>query len=306
MFPDRRTALGWAVGAVLAGGCQDKRQPKTVASQNVPKVLASFSILADVAQTLAGPYVEVKSLIGVGQELHHFDPKPSDLEDLSNYSLIIQAGFGLEGWLDRLPQSTGFKGPTIQVSPGIDPIGEAVGMRDPHTWHSFENLNHYALVITTTYQRLWPHLQDEFAERLLAYQADIERARLKASTLLVPITQIPHLILVPHNSYAYLAREFGLTIMGITTLHHGTQTSAGELARLIQKVKASPMAACFVDTHADARIMAQIARESGARLGGRLYSDTLSPPSGPASTALRLLSANVEALARALKAPDQK
>ena len=298
--------MGLAVGAVLAGGCQDKRQPKAVASKNVPKVLASFSILADVAQTLAGPYAQVKSLIGIGQELHHFDPKPSDLEDLSNYGLIIQAGFGLEGWLDRLPQSTGFKGPTIQVSPGIDPIGEAGGMRDPHTWQSFESLNHYALVIATTYQRLWPQLQDVFTQRLLVYQADIERARIKASALLAPITQTPHLILVPHNSFAYLAREFGLTIMGIATLHRGTQPSARELARLIQKVKASPMAACFVDTHADTRIMAQIARESGARLGGRLYSDTLSPPPGPASTALRLLSSNVETLASALKGPDQK
>ncbi len=298
--------MGWALGAVLAGGCQDKRQSKAVASKNVPKVLTSFSILADVAQTLAGPLAQVKPLIGIGQELHHFDPKPSDLEDLSHYSLIIQAGFGLEGWLDRLPQSTGFKGPTIQVSPGIDPIGAAGAQRDPHTWQSFENLNHYAVVIATTYQRLWPHLQNEFAERLLTYQADVERARLKASALLAPITQSPHLILVPHNSYAYLAREFGLTIIGISTLHHGSQPSAQELARLIQKVKANPLAACFVDAHADERIMAQIARESGAKLGGRLYSDSLSPPSGPASTALRLISSNVETLARALKAPDQK
>jgi zinc/manganese transport system substrate-binding protein len=306
LFPDRRTALGWALGAALGGGCQDERQLKAVESKNAPKVLASFSILADVAQSLAGPYVEVKSLIGIGQGLHHFDPKPSDLEDLTDYSLIIQAGFGLEGWLDRLPQSTGFKGPTIQVSPGIDPIGEAGGMRDPHTWQSFENLKHYAIVIATTYQRLWPQLHDAFAQRLLAYQAEIERARLSASAILAPITHAQHLILVPHNSYAYLAREFGLTIMGITTLHHGTQPSARELAGIIQKVKASPMAACFADTHGDARIMAQIARESGARLGGRLYSDTLSAPSGPASTALRLLSSNVETLARALKAPDQK
>ncbi|GIU67410.1 metal ABC transporter solute-binding protein, Zn/Mn family [Candidatus Phycosocius spiralis] len=268
--------------------------------------MASFSILADVAQTLAGNMAQVKPLIGIGQAAHDFDPKPSDLADLSDYSLIIQVGFGLEEWLDRLPQSTGFKGSIIQVSRGIEPIGDTAATRDPHTWQSFANLSHFAHVIVGTYQRLWPFFHDVFARNLLTYQANIERARLKASMLLAPITRKPHLILVPHNSFAYLAREFGLTIMGISTLHHGSQPSALELAHLIQKVKASPMAACFVETDADARIMAQIVQESGARFGGRLYSDTLSSPSGPASTALRLLSSNVETLARALKDPDQK
>ena len=300
MLIARRNLLGLAATGLLAAAC--KPAPKVVPAVSKPKVLATMSILADVAQQIGAPDLEIASLIGPDQSAHHRDPTPSELTGFGDISLLLHIGFKLEGWIDRLPESTGYGGPIIQASDGIEPILIEGRIPDPHTWQSFAGLRSYAETIAKAYIKIWPNLAPDFETRLKAYLGELETAQKAAVALLAPVRQGRRLIIVPHNSFRYLGREFGLEFRGVSSLSTGAQPSAKALADLLDEIKGAQGAACFIETEADQRLMAQIAAESGVKLGGRLYTDSLSKPDGPAGTSIKMLAYNVDTIAKALTA----
>ncbi len=298
MLLARRNFLALTVGGLFAAAC--KPAPNPVPTNSKPKVLATISILADVAERLGAPDLEIVSLIGPDQTAHHRDPTPRELTGFNDISLLLHVGFKLEGWIDRLPESTGYRGPIIQASEGIDPILVEGRIPDPHTWQSFVGLRSYAETIVKVYVKLWPNLATRFKARLVTYLAELEAAEQAAVARLAQVRQGRRLIIVPHNSFRYLGREFGLEFRGISALSTGAQPSAQALAILLDEIKSADAAACFIEAEADKRLMEQIARESGAKLGGKLYTDSLSKPDGPAGTSIKMLAYNLATIAEAL------
>lgn len=296
----RRNLLSLTAGALLASAC--KPVPRSAPALAKPKVLATTSILADVARRIGAPELEVSSLIGPDQSAHHRDPTPSALAGFGDISLLLHVGFKLEGWIDRLPESTGYLGPIIQASENIEPILIEGRIPDPHTWQSFAGLHSYARTIAKAYIKIWPTFAPQFETRLAAYLAELQTAQHEAVALLAPVRQGHRLIIVPHNSFRYLGREFGLAFRGIASLSTGAQPSAKTLAALLDEIRGADAAACFVETAADQRLMGQISAESGAKLGGKLYTDSLSKPEGPAGTSIKMLAYNVATIAKALTA----
>jgi len=296
----RRNLLTLAVTGVFAAACK----PATITAPKLtkPKVLATMSILADVARQIGAPDLEISSLVGPDQAAHHRDPTPIELAGFGDVSLLLHVGFNLEGWIGRLPESTGYRGPIVQASDGIEPILIEGRIPDPHTWQSFAGLSSYAKTIANAYTKLWPGLATNFETRLNAYLAELKTGQDDAAALVAPVRQGRRLIIVPHNSFRYLGREFGLEFRGISSLSTGAQPSAKALADLLDEIKSADAAACFVETEADQRLMGQIAAESGAKLGGKLYTDSLSQPVGPAGTSVRMLTYNVATMAKALTA----
>jgi len=296
----RRSLLTLAVTGVFASACK----PATITAPKLakPKVLATMSILADVARQIGAPDLEISSLLGPDQAAHHRDPTPIELAGFGDVSLLLHVGFNLEGWIDRLPESTGYRGPIVQASDGIEPILIEGRIPDPHTWQSFAGLSSYAKTIANAYTKLWPGLATNFETRLNAYLAELKTGQDDAAALVAPVRQGRRLIIVPHNSFRYLGREFGLEFRGISSLSTGAQPSAKALADLLDEIKRADAAACFIETEADQRLMGQIAAESGAKLGGKLYTDSLSQPVGPAGTSVRMLTYNVATMAKALTA----
>ncbi len=302
MLIARRNLLTLAATGLFASACKPAPSPVAMGVQAKPKVLATMSILADVARQIGAPDLEIISLMGPDQAAHHQDPTPKELASFGDLSLLLHVGFNLEGWIDRLPESTGYRGPIVQASDGIKPILIEGRIPDPHTWQSFSGLSSYARTIANAYAKLWPGLAANFETRLKAYLAELKTAQEQATALLAPMRQGRRLIIVPHNSFRYLGREFGLEFRGISSLSTGAQPSAKALADLLDEIKSADAAACFIETEADQRVMSQIAAESGAKLGGKLYTDSLSKPEGPAGTSVRMLAYNVATIARALTA----
>lgn len=293
----RRNLLSLAAGGLLASAC--KPVPGSAPARAKPQVLATMSILADVACQIGAPDLEISSLIGPNQSAHHRDPTPSELTGFGDVSLLLHVGFKLEGWIDRLPESTGYLGPIIQASENIEPILIEGRIPDPHTWQSFAGLRSYAQTIAKAYIKIWPNLATKFEARLAAYLGELQTAHHEAVALLAPLRQGRHLIIVPHNSFRYLGREFGLEFRGVSSLSTGAQPSAKMLADLLDEIQGADAAGCFVETAADQRLMDQICAESGAKLGGKLYTDSLSKPEGPAGTSIEMLAHNVATIAKA-------
>lgn len=278
--------------------------PGLAAAQGRPlRVVASFSVLDDIARQIGGPDVTVHVLVGRNGDAHHYDPKPGDARALRDADLVLVSGFNFEGWLPKLLEASGFRGRQAIAGEGIAPIlvGRNGDIPDPHIWQSFGNARTYARNVERALAALRPARAAAFARARTAWEARLDTAFAEARAA-VPPGQEGRVLVVPHNSFRYLGREFGLTFRGVRGLSTGGQPSAGDFAKLVDAVREAKGAVVFRENMTEARTVERLAAETGARIGGVLYSDALSEPTGPAPTYLAMLRQNVRVIAAGLRA----
>jgi zinc/manganese transport system substrate-binding protein len=298
----RRELTGGAVALGLGGQLAPRDAAATPTGAAPIPVLATFSVLQDLTREVGGARVRVEALIGPDQDAHHHDARPGDLRRVRAARLVVRNGLGFEGWLDRLVAASGHRGPVLTASTGTPPIIVGRGVPDPHVWQSFANVKIMAGNIAGALSRLSPADRALFAGNLARFSARVDAAAVAAKRRMAAIPPARRVIVVPHNSFRHLAAELGFQVRALRALSTGAQPSATALATLVREVRATRAAAFFVENVGDARLIAQIARETGARVGGRLYSDALSGPDGPAPTTLAMLEHNARVIAAALTA----
>lgn len=274
------------------------------------KVIASFSILADMVREVGGDRVTVTPLVAPGGDAHVYQPTPSDAKAITAADLVVVNGLGLEGWIDRLIAVSGYKGPilvashevatqTVPARVGDRPTGP--GMVDPHAWQSLRNGRIYFANIADALSKADPAHAADYARE--ARRMDGETASLDAwvRDQMAAIPQEKRRIITSHDSFGYFGSAYGITFeapVGLST--EGEATPAG-LGKLIRQIRAEGIKALFIESMADPRLIAQIARETGAVVGGPLYSDTLSPAGGPADGYLKMFRYNVPIMVAAMQ-----
>jgi zinc/manganese transport system substrate-binding protein len=282
----------------LASGWQAKAQ----APEKLP-VVATFSILADFARNVGGERIEVTALVGPNGDTHVYQPKPADAKELGAARLILVNGLGLEGWIDRLIKASGAKAPVIVATKGINPQKMREEGRigvDPHAWQSIANAKIYVANI-----RDGLIAADPVGEA--AYRTNAENYLAKLDTLekevLAEIAKIPpgrRQIITTHDAFGYFGAAYGFRFIAPEGISTETEASARDVAKIIRQIKAQKIPAVFLENVTDPRLLRSIAAESGAKIGGTLYSDALSPPDGPASTYIDMVRNNVRELSAAL------
>jgi len=285
-----------AAGLALAPGL-------AVAQGRPLKVVASFSVLEDMARQVGGPDVAVHVLVGRNGDAHHYDAKPGDARALREADLVLVSGFNFESWLPKLLEASGFRGRQAIAGEGIAPIlvGRNGDIPDPHVWQSFANARTYARNVERALATLRPARAAAFARARTAWEARLDAASAQARAT-VPTGQADRVLVVPHNSFRYLGRELGLTFRGVRGLSTAGQPSAGDFAKLVDAVREAKGAVVFRENMTEARTVERLAAETGAKIGGVLYSDALSEPTGPAPTYLAMLTHNVRVIAAGLRA----
>jgi zinc/manganese transport system substrate-binding protein len=266
-------------------------------------VVATFSILADFALNVGGDRINVATLVGPDGDTHVYQPKPDDAKELGAAQLIVVNGLGLEGWIDRLIKASGAKAPVIVATKGINPqqMNEEgrIGL-DPHAWQSIANAKVYVVNIRDGLIAADPAGEaayranaDNYLGKLDALEADVKR----------DIAKIPperRQIITTHDAFGYFGTAYGFRFIAPEGISTETEASARDVAKIIRQIKAQNIPAVFLENVTDPRLVRRIAAESGARVGGTLYSDALSPSDGPASTYIDMMRNNVRELAAAL------
>jgi zinc/manganese transport system substrate-binding protein len=274
-------------------------------------VTASFSVLADLVRQVGGDRVAVATLVGPGGDAHVYQPTPADAKALAASKLLVVNGLGFEGWMTRLQKSSGFKGLVVTASAGIKPQqmdeeehghGHARGKKvnDPHAWQSLANGRIYVANIRDGLVKADPEGKAAYeanASRLLA-QIDALEPEVRAAIQAIPAAR--RKLVTSHDAFGYFATAYGLDFLAPAGVSTESEASAADVAKIIRQVKAEKIPAVFVETITDKRLLEQIAKESGARIGGALYSDSLSAPGGPAATYLDMFRHNVRTLTEAL------
>jgi zinc/manganese transport system substrate-binding protein len=271
------------------------------------KAVASFSILGDMVRQVGGDRVDVVTLVGPDGDAHVFSPTPTDAKTLASSQLFFVNGLGFEGWMERLEKSSGFKGKTIVASKGVKPHtmveeegGETETITDPHAWQDLANGKLYVANIRDGLIAADPEgkaIYDANAAKYLEALTTEETAVKQALGKLPPERKR---IITSHDAFGYFGAAYGLEIIAPEGVSTESEASAQDVAKIIRQIKAEHIPAVFIENITDHRLLDQIARETGAKIGGTLYSDALSGPDGPAPTYLDMFRHNVGTLTAAL------
>lgn len=268
-----------------------------------PLVVTSFSILADLVAEIAGGRVKIVSLVGPDQDLHAYAPKPAALRTLARADLLVLNGLGAEGWSARMAQASGFKGRLVVASQGVTPLHPAggEGQFDPHAWQDVANVKLYVANIRDGLAAIDPAGVTAYRAAAAAYLARLDRLDRDIRTAYAAIPQARRRVVTTHDALAYYGRAYGLTFRAPLGLSSDSEPSAKGIAALERQIKAEHITALFVENISNTTLLRQIARDTGVRVGGVLYSDALSPPDGPAGTYIAMMRYNLGQIVGALK-----
>ena len=271
------------------------------------KVVASFSILGEMASEVGGDHVEVASLVGRNGDVHVYDPTPGDVRILAGAAIFFVNGLGLEGWIGRLEKSSGFKGKVVTATKGIKPLqlereagGKAKTIADPHAWQSLANGKIYVQNIRDGLIAVDPGGKATYQANASRFMSDIDRVEDQVTAAIAALPPNRRRIITTHDAFGYFGATYGLEFIAPEGVSTESEPSVQDLAMIIRQIRSQKIPAIFLENISDRRLLDQIAKETGAKIGGALYSDALSEPTGPAGTYLDMFRHNLRMLLAAL------
>ncbi len=299
----RRHAIAFAaVLAVLSASAPALAQEKL-------KVLATFSILGDLVKNVGGDRVEVTTLVGPNSDAHVYSPAPADAKKVAAAKVVITNGLGFEGWMARLVRASGTKAAPVVATKGIKPRKQAAhghshghdhGDTDPHAWQSVANAKIYVANIRAALIAADPSGKAAYEANAKAYLDKLDALDKEVREAVATIPQERRRIITSHDAFGYFQAAYGVEFVAPQGVSTESEASARDVGRIITQIKRQKIPAVFLENVTDPRLIQRIAAESGARIGGQLYSDALTDAKGAAPTYIDLIRHNVRQLVSAL------
>ena len=273
-------------------------------------VVASFTILGDLVKNVGGDRVAVETLVGPNGNAHVYAPSPNDAKKAVDAKLVFVNGLGFEGWLERLVKASGTKAPIIVATTGIKPLERAGGhdhdhdhdhgRADPHAWQSVANAKIYVANIRGALIAADPAGKEAYTANAAAYLAKLDALDREVREVVAKIPADRRRVITSHNAFGYFQDAYGVNFAAPQGVSTEAEASAKDVAGMISQIKKQKIAAVFLENVTDPRQMQQIAQETGAKVGGILYSDALTGAKGEAPTYIDLIRHNLRQLASAL------
>lgn len=278
--------------------------PTSAWSADAPiPVVATFSILGDMVERIGGDRIAVTTLVGANGDAHVYQPIPADARAVSQAEILVFNGLAFEGWLDRLVEASDFDGVRVVATDGVEPIrlgDDDQDNVDPHAWQDLANAVIYVDNIAAALAQADPDNASIYYGNRATYLAEIEALDAEIRAMVAGLPELRRTIITAHDAFEYFSATYGLNFVAPHGVSTESDPSAADVAALIRQIRDEGIKAVFVESLTDERLLAQIADETGASIGGTLYSDALSEPEGPASTYLDMMRYNVEMLVEAL------
>jgi zinc/manganese transport system substrate-binding protein len=291
--PTRRFVLAAMASAFVS--------PAAAQPAKVP-VVATFTVLADFAREVGGERVDVVSIVGPNGDAHVYDPSPADSRRIAAAKLVIENGLGLEGWISRLTKASGTKARIVIATAGVRPRedkDEHDGV-DPHAWQAVANARIYVDNIRDALIAVDPDGKPVYEARARDYSARLDALDREVREAVATIPPDRRRIVTTHDAFGYFGQAYGLAFVAPEGVSTEAEVSAKDVSKIIRQIRAEKFPAVFLENISDPRLMDRIARETGAKIGGALYSDALSPPDGPAGTYIAMVRHNIRELTKAL------
>ena len=273
-------------------------------------VVATFSILGDIVRQVGGDHVAVTNLVGPDGDAHSYAPTPADARALAGAKVVVVNGLGFEGWMSRLVRSSGTKASLVTASTGVTPMkaqgghahshGHAHEANDPHAWQDVANVRLYVKTIAAGLSQADASRSEAFARNAAAFDATLEALDKEIRSAIGAIPREKRRLLTTHDAFRYFAKAYEVDFLAVRGVSSEAEPSAREIAALVRQIRQGKVTALFMENISDPRSIQRIAAETGARIGGKLYSDALSEAGGPAATYVDMMRHNARQIAGAL------
>lgn len=266
--------------------------------------VASFSILADMVRHVGGGLVDVVSLVPPDGDPHVYEPTSADARAVTSAAMLVENGLGLEGWMARLGEAADFKGVLVIASTGVTPRkmreGDETSL-DPHAWQNPRNGVSYVQNIAKGLTAADPAHADTWRENAAAFIAEIEQTDAWIAQQFAAIPTAGRRIITTHDAFGYYGDRYGVKFLAAEGISTDAEPSAKGIAELVRQIKREGVRDVFLENMTDPRVTTMLARETGAKVSGPLYSDALSKPGGPAPDYLAMLRYNTAWFVRAMR-----
>jgi len=297
-----RRMLGALPVLLLAGTARAQGSPAL-------PVVSSFSILADLVRQVGGARVRVVSLVGPNQDAHAFQPRPSDVRTVGEARVMVINGLGFEEWAEKLVQSAGFRGVPVVATRGVKALraaeaghshghagagghGHGHGAFDPHAWQEVANVKLYVANIRDGLANADPAGAAAYAVAAAAYTAELDRLEADIRAAWAPVPRERRKVITYHDAFVYYVDAYGVDFRAPQNALCAADPTPRQIAGLIEEIRRNNIRALFVESISNGQILQQIARETGARIGGKVYSDALSDANGPAPSYIAMMRFN--------------
>jgi zinc/manganese transport system substrate-binding protein len=304
----RRSAVSLLAGCLTLAA---SALPAAAQTAEKLKVVASFSILGDMVRNVGGERIELVTLVGPNGDAHVYSPTPADGRRLTEAKIVFTNGLKFEGWIDRLIKSSGTKAARVEAAKGVKPLkGEESGHghghhhdhggSDPHAWQSIGNAKIYVANVRDALIAADAAGKEAYEANAGAYLKRLDELEAEVKSLVASIPAERRRIITSHDAFRYFEAAYGIDFVSPQGVSTESEASAKDVARIIQQIRREKIGAVFVENVSDARLMERIAKETGAKIGERVYSDALSEPNGPAGTYIDMMRHNIRAFSAAL------
>lgn len=267
------------------------------------KAVTTFTVIADIAQNVAGDAAVVESITRPGAEIHNYQPTPRDILRAQDADLVLWNGLSLELWFEQFFQNL-HDVPGVVVSEGIEPIGIGEGpysgRPNPHAWMSPQAAFVYADNIRDAFVEYDPANAEAYVANAEAYKAEIAAAVEPIRAALEAIPEERRWLVTSEGAFSYLARDFGLRELYLWPINADQQGSPQQVRRVIDAMRAHDIGVVFSESTISPDPARQVARETGARYGGVLYVDSLTAADGEVPTYIDLLRVTLDTIAKGL------
>jgi len=281
-------------------------QPIKAVGENSPLVIASNTIIADIAHQLIGEEARVFSLVPLGTDPHNFDPTPADVKLSSEADLILINGMNLENWIVNLLQKTGTTAIMDTVTAGIKPIftGRFSSQIDPHAWLDPILGKIYAQNISRALIQLLPEHEQTILFNLAVMEDLLEEVHQYSLEKLTKIPEEKRLLITSHDAFRYFGERYDIEVKSVLSSSPDADLTVKDLINLNEMIKSSGVRAIFPESTINPKLVNQIARDNKLIVGGKLYTDSLSEPDQGAGNYIQLLYHNVNTIVSALSGED--
>lgn len=276
-------------------GCPDGR---------VISVATTTTVFADLIRNVGGACVTVTSLVPRGGDVHTYGPTPSDLRTVAGAQLLVMNGLGLDDWLEKAISNASATGtPLLKLGPGVTGVallpGDDPGTMNPHLFMDPVYVEAYVDQLAAGLGQVDPTGAARYTAQAAAYKAQLQALDASVRTKIASIPEADRKLVTFHDAFPYYAREYGVTIVGVAVEAPGQDPSAADTARLIEAIKAAKVKAIFSESQFPAKLVDQIAAETGATVVANLYDNSLGDP--PADSYLGVIAWDTDQLVQALR-----
>ena len=264
------------------------------------QIVASFSILGDMVRQVTDDLADVTTIVGPDADAHLYQPNTADAKAVAGADIVFINGLGFETWSEALINNAGGVVSVIVATVSVEPI-VVDGEIDPHAWNALTNGVIYVENITAAMAAADAVNADAYKANAASYIAKLQALHASAADRFGSLLEGGRTVVTAHDAFGYLADSYGLNFLAPVVIDTEAEPSASELAALIAHLKETGAGALFVENITSPALIEQISKETGLKVGGRLFSDALSERGGPATSYVAMFEHNLGAIMTALQ-----